>query len=90
MKSTTAVTIIIVVVVLGLLGAYAFVYWTRQLADTMKARAEVARSEEYKQLSELAVTTQEHTDLKLSEINMQLGQLRTQLEQVQKILKDVE
>jgi uncharacterized protein HemX len=90
MKSTTAVTIIVIVVVLGLLGVYAFVHWTRQLADTMKARAEIARSEEYKQLSELAVHTQEHTDLKLSEINMQISQLRDQLDQVQKILKDVE
>jgi hypothetical protein len=90
MTSTAAVTIVLVVVVVGLLGTYAFVHWTRQLADTMSARAEIARSEEYKSLSELAVTTQEHTDLKLSEIKMQLSQLRDQLDQVQKILKDVE
>ena len=90
MKSTLAVTIIAVVVVLGLVSLAAFVHWTRQQAGTMKARADFARSEEYKQLSELAITTQEHTDLKLSEINLQLSQLRTQLEQVQKILKEVE
>ena len=38
----------------------------------------------------MAVTAQEHTDLKLAEINMQLAQLRDQLDQVQKVLKDVE
>jgi hypothetical protein len=38
----------------------------------------------------MAITAQEHTDLKLAEINMQLAQLRDQLDQVQKVLKDVE
>jgi hypothetical protein len=39
---------------------------------------------------ELAVTAQEHTDLKLSELHAGLTQLRGQLDAVQKILKDVE
>jgi uncharacterized coiled-coil protein SlyX len=38
----------------------------------------------------MAVAAQERTDLKLAEINMQLAQLRDQLDQVQKVLKDVE
>jgi hypothetical protein len=38
----------------------------------------------------MAVTAQQHTDLKLGEISMQLAQLRDQLDQVQKVLKDVE
>jgi type II secretory pathway pseudopilin PulG len=90
MTSTQAVTVIIVVVVLGVLGTAAFTFWIRQRAGTAKARAEIAASEEYRRLSELAVTAQEHTDMKLGEINMQLSQLRDQLDQVQKILKEVE
>lgn len=47
-------------------------------------------AEDYRRLSELAVTAQEHADLKLGEIHMGLRQLRDQLADVQKILKDVE
>ncbi len=47
-------------------------------------------AEEYRRLSELAVTAQEHTDLRLEEVKTQLGQLRQQLDSVQKILSDVE
>lgn len=50
----------------------------RQLAD------------EYRRLSDLAITAQEHTDLKLAEISAQLDFLREQTESMQKILKDVE
>jgi hypothetical protein len=47
-------------------------------------------AEDYRRLSELAVTAQEHADLKLGEIHMGLKQLRDQLADVQKILKEVE
>ena len=90
MHSTLAVTIIIVVLVTGILAAYAIFQWGRQLALSRKTRAELTTSEEYRRLSEMAITAQEHTDLKLAEINMQLAQLRDQLDQVQKVLKDVE
>jgi len=82
--------IVIVVLVVGAVLAYAIYQWGRQLAVSKKTRAELTTSEEYRRLSEMAVTAQEHTDLKLGEINMQLAQLRDQLDQVQKVLKDVE
>jgi type II secretory pathway pseudopilin PulG len=88
MDSNNAV--VIVVLVVGALLAYAIFQWGRQLATSRKIRAEVTTSDEYRRLSEMAVTAQEHTDLKLAEINMQLAQLRDQLDQVQKVLKDVE
>jgi hypothetical protein len=47
-------------------------------------------AEDYRRLSELAVTAQEYADLKLGEIHMGLKQLRDQLADVQKILKEVE
>ena len=82
--------IVIVVLVVGAVLAYAIYQWGRQLAVSRKTRAELTTSEEYRRLSEMAVTTQEHTELKLGEINMQLAQLRDQLDQVQKVLRDVE
>jgi hypothetical protein len=50
----------------------------RQLAD------------EYRRLSDLAITAQEHTDLKLGEVGVQLDYLREKIESLQKILEDVE
>ena len=90
MTSTVAVAFVVVVLVVAGLLAYVIFQWGRQLALSRKTRAEVVTSEEYRRLSEIAVTTQEHTELRLGEINMQLAQLRTQLDQVQKVLKEVE
>ena len=90
MSSAVAVAFITVVLVVGGLIGYAMYQWGRQHAISNKTRAELTTSEEYRRLSEMAVTAQEHTELKLAEINMQLAQLRDQLDQVQKVLKDVE
>lgn len=49
-----------------------------------------ALAEEYRRLADLAITAQEHTDLKMGEISVQLDHLRTQNESLQKILRDVE
>jgi uncharacterized protein HemX len=68
-----------------------------QLGATRKARVAVTKDQEYgrlaneyRRLAEMAITAQEHSDLKLAEINGRLGQLHNQLESVQRILKDVE
>ena len=90
MSSAVAVAFVVVVLVVGGLIGYAMYQWGRQHAISNKTRAELTTSEEYRRLSEMAVTAQEHTDLKLAEINMQLAQLRDQLDQIQKVLKDVE
>jgi hypothetical protein len=47
-------------------------------------------ADEYRRLADLAITAQEHTDLKLSELSVQIDYLREQNEGLQKILKDVE
>jgi hypothetical protein len=90
MSSAVAVAFVVAVLVVGGLIAYAIFQWGQHLAISKKTRAQLTTSEEYRRLSEMAVTVQEHTDLKLAEINMQLAQLRDQLDQVQKVLKDVE
>jgi hypothetical protein len=77
--------------------ALAMVVGAWQLASARKARAAVTSgkeyrglAEEYRRLAEMAVTTQEHTDLKLGEITMRIDEVRDQLESVQRILKEVE
>ncbi len=49
-----------------------------------------ALAEEYRRLADLAITAQEHTDLKLGAVSAQLDHLREQNESLQKILKEVE
>ena len=84
------IAVVISVLVVAALVAYVIYQWGRQLAITRQTRVELTSSDEYRRLSEMAVTAQEHTDMKLAEINLQLAQLRDQLDQVQKVLKDVE
>ena len=47
-------------------------------------------AEEFRRLADLAITAQEHTDLKLGDVSAQLDYLREQNESLQKILKEVE
>jgi hypothetical protein len=86
-----------VVVVMGLLMAITIAAGTWQITSTKKAQAALtsgedyrALAEEYRRLSDMAITAQEHSDLKLGELSAQLDYLREQNESVQKILKDVE
>jgi hypothetical protein len=67
------------------------------LAVRKRAQVELAGGEQYRQLAEeyrrltdLAITAQEHTDLKLGEVTAQLDHLREQMTSLQMILKDVE
>ena len=38
----------------------------------------------------MAITTQEHVDLRLTDLSVQVDSLRGQLDQMQRILKEVE
>jgi len=38
----------------------------------------------------MAITTQEHVDLRLTDLSVQVDALRDQMEQMQRILKEVE
>ena len=73
------------------------VAWARAVGSRKSAKAELTSGEqyrgladEYRRLSDLAITAQEHTDLKLSDVGVQLDYLREQMESMQKILKEVE
>ena len=69
----------------------------RHLSATRQAQAELTTgqeyrnlTDEYRRLSDMAITTQEHTDLKLTDISVRLDDLRDQVEKMQHILKEVE
>jgi uncharacterized protein HemX len=73
------------------------VAWARAFATRRSAKAELTSGEqyrgladEYRRLSDLAITAQEHTDLKLGDVGVQLDYLREKIESMQKILEDVE
>jgi uncharacterized membrane protein len=84
---------VVVAVVAGLAAFAGF----RYLASRNQQRLELTDSQQYRQLadeyrrlSDLAITAQEHTDLKLSEVTTQLDFVRAQIDSLQKILEEVE
>jgi hypothetical protein len=61
-----------------------------------QARAELASgqeyralAEEYRRLSDLAITAQEHTDLRLADMSVRIDVVRGQLGKMQRILAEV-
>jgi len=79
------------VIALGMVLAYRYLT-TRKRAQIELTGGEQYRrlAEEYRRLADLAITAQEHTDLKLGDVTAQLDFLREQNESLQKILKEVE
>jgi hypothetical protein len=79
------------VAALGMVLGYRYLATTKQAQIELTGGEQYRRlAEEYRRLSDLAITAQEHTDLKLGELSAQLDYLREQNEWVQKILKEVE
>jgi hypothetical protein len=71
--------------------------WARAVSARSRSRAELTSGEEhrqltdeYRRLADMAITTQEHTDLKLSDVSVRIDHLREQMESLQKILNEVE
>jgi uncharacterized protein HemX len=82
---------VVAVIGLALVGGY------RYLSSRHRDRLQLTSGEKYQQLAEeyrrladLAITAQEHTDLKLADVSVQLDFLRQQNESLQTILKEVE
>jgi len=91
-KGAVALAVVIAAVIALGIGL-----WSRHLAMRQRAQLELNGSEkyrllaeEYRRLADLAITAQEHTDLKLGDVSAQLDYLREQNDSLQKILKDVE
>jgi beta-lactamase regulating signal transducer with metallopeptidase domain len=81
----------VAVAALGMVLGYRYLT-TRKRAQVELTGGEQYRklAEEYRRLADLAITAQEHTDLKLGDVTAQLDYLREQNESLQKILKEVE
>jgi hypothetical protein len=69
----------------------------RYLSASRQARAQLTTgleyrtlADEFRRLSDMAITTQEHVDLRLTDLSVQVDSLRDQLQQMQRILKEVE
>lgn len=84
---------------ISLSAAIVLVTWViaRQLSASRQARAELTTgkqyrslAEEYRRLSDVAITAQEHIDLRLTDMSVRIDELRDQLDQMQRILKEVE
>ena len=87
----TLVTIVAVTIVISVWVA------ARHLNASRQARAQLISGTEYRtladefrRLSDMAITTQEHVDLRLTDVSVQVDSLRGQVEQMQRILKEVE
>jgi hypothetical protein len=70
---------------------------TRYLGASRQARAQLTSGQEYRsladefrRLSDMAITAHEHVDLRLTDLSVQVDSLRDQLDQMQRILKEVE
>jgi beta-lactamase regulating signal transducer with metallopeptidase domain len=83
--------ILAAVIALGMVLSYRYLT-TRKRAQVELAGGEQHRrlAEEYRRLADLAITTQEHTDLKLGDVRVQLDYLREQNDSLRKILNEVE
>lgn len=62
----------------------------RQSGATARAKAQLAREQEYQRLTELSVTAQELTDQKLGEIAAQLTDISARVTSVERSLKEIE
>jgi hypothetical protein len=69
----------------------------RHLSVSRQARAQLTSGTEYRtladefrRLSDMAITSQEHVDLRLTDLSVHVDSLRDQLEQMQRILEEVE
>ncbi|WP_328415268.1 hypothetical protein OG470_22795 [Micromonospora sp. NBC_00389] len=81
--------------VVGAVGIFAFITTVIaviivQVATTLRAKAALAREDEYRKLAERAVQLQEATEQRLAAIDDQLGQTQSRLASIERVLKQVE
>jgi len=88
-----------ITLLISLACAFVISVWAvaRHLSASRQAKAQLptgqqyrALADEYRRLSDMAITAQEHVDLRLTDLTVQVDSLRDQLAQMQHILKEVE
>ena len=95
MSPGDAVVLLIILAMIGVVITVVVV--TRYLSASRQARAQLTSGQEYRsladefrRLSDMAITAQEHVDLRLTDLGVQVDSLRDRLDQMQHILKEVE
>jgi hypothetical protein len=88
-----------IILFISLACAFVISVWAvaRHLSASRQAKAQLTAGQEYRaladefrRLSDMAITAQEHVDLRLTDLSVQVDSLREQLAQMQHILKEVE
>lgn len=81
--------------VVGAVGIFVFLIsvvlmtiW--QLGATKRTKAILGREEKYRTLAETSVRSQENVDRQLTEITGRLTEMRSRVNELERILKDVE
>ena len=79
----------------GAIGIFAFITTVItviivQVATTVRAKAAVAREDEYRKLAERALSLQEAIEKRLTTLDEQAGRTQTRLTSIEGILKQVE
>ena len=75
----------------GLLGISAVIciaIW--QLAATRRAKMAVVREQEYKDLAQRVAAVIEQNDTRLADLNSRLAKMQSQVDSMEKLLKDIE
>jgi hypothetical protein len=88
----------VLLIILAMIAVvFSVVVVTRYLSASRQARAQLtsgqdyrALADEFRRLSDMAITAQEHVDLRLTDLSVQADSLRDRLDQMQRILKEVE
>ncbi|MBV9792799.1 MAG: hypothetical protein JO016_02565 [Actinobacteria bacterium] len=87
------VFVVIAAVVVVILAAMA----VSHLGAVRRARVQLGASDQYRELadefrrlSDVSITAQEHVDFRLTDLGVQLDALREQLDRMQRILNEVE
>jgi hypothetical protein len=79
------------VVALGLVLAFRYLTARKRVQLELTGTEQYRRlADEYRRLADVAITAQEHTDLKLGDLSARLHHLREQNDSMQKILSEVE
>lgn len=89
--AASAFAILVVCAAIVACARYYFYTRMRSSASALTASKEYrALAEEYRRLSDLAITANEHVDLRLTDLSVQLDEVKDRLDQIHRILKDVE
>ena len=86
-----AFIILFICVAAVLCARYFFFARMRSSKSALTASKEYrSLADEYRRLSDMAITANEHVDLRLTDQSVRIDELKDQLDQIRRILKEVE